>query len=100
MIVGRIERSEIEEVLLDFGTIGDVESDRPKDRLDPLDCECDRMQSAAPRTAPWQGHIDRLLRQSGIEFGLLKRLLAQGEPGFNGLLDLIERLALRRPGLR
>ena len=52
MVRGNVERFEVVIVVLEFGSFHDLESDRAKQRRDSLEGAGDRMQTAAPLTAP------------------------------------------------
>ena len=49
MVLRRVERGEVVEVVLDLGAVGDVEAERAEERLDALQRARDRMQRAACR---------------------------------------------------
>src|SRR2546423_752742 len=53
MVLGIVERREVEPVGLDLRPVGDVEAERAPDRLDALPGAHDRMDAASSATAAW-----------------------------------------------
>src|SRR5690606_41475954 len=62
-------RSSDLEILFDLRAVGHIETDRMKDRLDPLDRQRQRMQAAAAPTATGQRDVDGFLGQPCVENG-------------------------------
>ena len=90
MILGRIERSEIEEVFLNFGAIGNIKTNRAKDRLDPRNRQRHWMQPTSAETTARKGYIDGFGRKTLLKFGALDRVLARGQERFNRLLRSVQ----------
>ena len=97
MILRRVQCGEVEKILFNFRAVGDVKTDRAKDRFDPLDRHRDRVQATGLRPAPWQSDIDRLLRQARVELCLLQRCFACPQRLFDRLFDFIKLLAALGP---
>ena len=60
MVLRVVERGEVVPVVLDLGTVGDVEAERAEERLDALQRARDRMQAADCRAAAGQRDVERL----------------------------------------
>ena len=59
MVLRRVERGEVVEVVLDLGTVGDGEAERAEQRLDAFQRARERMQAAAAATAAGQRDVER-----------------------------------------
>src|SRR4051812_2676087 len=97
MILGLIERGEVVPIGLDLRTIGDIEADRAKNRLDALPGAHDRMDPAAAALAPRQRDIQRFLCKACVEFAIGERLPARNQRGFDLVLSLVDTPPRCRP---
>ncbi len=96
MVLRRVQRGEVEPVVLDLGTVGDVEAHRAEDRLDALHRARDRVQAAGAALAAGQRDVQRLGLELLVEFRVRQRLAARGQRGLDALLELVD---LRAAGL-
>ena len=94
---GDVERFEVVEVVFDLGPFDDLEAEVSKERLDPLQGPGDRMEAPGPRSAPGKGDVDPIASELGVHRGPGQRLPARAGRLLQGVLELVERLAGRRP---
>ena len=67
MVRGNVERFEVVEVVLDLGSLHDVEPEMTKERLDSLQRSGDRMETARALPAPGKGDVDPLAPELGVD---------------------------------
>src|SRR5439155_17465612 len=95
MVLWVVERREAVPVGLDLRAVGDVESHRREDRLDPLERTADRMDPAAAARTPRQGDVERLRRELALERGFGERGTAANERAVDRLLGGVDLRATR-----
>ena len=93
VLVGDVEGTEIEPVVLDVGAFGDGEAHLAEDGHDLLGHLADGMDAAPRFGARRQGDVDAPGFEPAIEFVALQRLPARGKRGLERLLRPIERAA-------
>ena len=85
MVFRIVQRGEVVPVGLDLRAVGNGEAYRAEDLLDALPRANDRVDAAAPASAPWKGDIERLLGEALGEPCIGKLAAARLE----GLLDAL-----------
>src|ERR1035437_8389471 len=90
VILGRIERSEVQPVGLNFRALCHVESHRAKDRLNALQRERNRVQATLAALATRQAHVQCFGLELSLQFGLSERLSTVVQSSFYGLLGEVD----------
>lgn len=89
VVFRRIQRSEIVEVVLDLGAVGDIETDRTEERFDALDRARHRMQAARRQAPARQRDVERLRLELRLQRGMTKRLAPRIERRLDPLLGAV-----------
>ena len=97
VVRGNVEGFEVVEVVLDLGAFHDVEPEVAKERLDPFQGPGNRVEAAGPLSPPGKGHVDPFPAELGVHRGPGQRLAPGARRLRERVLDLVERLAGRRP---
>ena len=90
MVLRRVERGEVVEVVLDLRTVGDGEAQRGEQRLDALQRARQRMQAARAGAAAGQRDVERLGGELRGELRVGERLAARVERRFEPRLRLVD----------
>ena len=95
MVLRAVERGEVEPVVLDLRTVGDLEADRAPDLLDALPGADHRMDAAAAAAAAGQRDVERLLGEARGELGVRQLAAPRLERRLDLLLGGVELLRPR-----
>ena len=90
MVLWRVERREVVEVVLDLRPVGDVEAEGGEERLDALQRERERMQAAAAGTATGQRDVERIRAELPGELRVGERRASRFECGFEPGLRVVD----------
>ena len=90
MVVGRVQRGEVVEVVLDLGTVGHFEADRAEQAFDALERARHRVQAATGFAAAGQRDVERLFGEAGFQRCELDRVAARVERGFDRFLGAVD----------
>ena len=90
MILGGIQRGEVEPVGLDFGPLSDLEAHGTEDGLQTLHGQGHRVQSTLPALTTRQGHVQRFGLELGLQLCIGQCLTARRQGRFDGLLGLVD----------
>ena len=97
VVLGDVQRFEIVKIVLDLGTLGDVETEFAEHRIDAVHRERYRVQAAGRLAPPRQSDIHRFASQLSGDRGIRQRRLARFDLFLHPLLGAVDRLAGRGP---